>query len=173
MTHSRTNRWLVLATLAALVAAPVHAGVAQEERGPAVALAGGVFQYDLSGTGNTPFAAVRVEVPLTSYLLVEPGAAYTNYEAQFGDRISIFIPEVQLQLQTPTRVVRPFLGVGAGGAFAWGGGDSDTQLTLSAGAGVRVRVSEPWWARAELRLRSIDPWHGAAAEWTVGLARRF
>jgi hypothetical protein len=68
-------------------------------------------------------------------------------------------------------LLRPFLGGGLGVAFAWAGGATATDLTVSAGAGLRVRLAELWSGRAELRVRSIDPFHGTVAEWTLGIAR--
>ena len=136
-------------------------------------LAGGAFQYDLSGVGTTGFGALRVELPLTRFVLVEPGLTYARYTPQFADfAASLLFPEVQLQVQTAGRV-RPFLGAGLGPAFAWGGGASETELSLSGGAGVRADISPSWGARAELRIRAIDPFTGTAAEWTAGISRRF
>jgi hypothetical protein len=76
-------------------------------------------------------------------------------------------------VQYPGRVLRPFLGAGLGLSYAWGGGASATDLTLTGGIGTRVRLTEVWGARAELRARSIDPFHNTIAEWTLGVARRF
>jgi hypothetical protein len=74
--------------------------------------------------------------------------------------------------QLPGRAIRPFVGSGLGVAFAWRGGASALDLTLSAGASVRVKLLGPWKGRAELRVRSIDPFHNTVAEWTFGIARQ-
>lgn len=147
---------------------------AQSSSGRAVAVVGGMAQYDLSGTGTIGFMGTRIELPVGRFVIVEPALTYSRYTPQFSDvATSLLFPEVQLQAQMPTRLVRPFVGVGIGPAFAWDAGQSDTDLSLSGGAGARFRLSELWGARAELRVRAIDPFHGSIVEWTVGFARGF
>jgi hypothetical protein len=166
--------------LAALPLAAGAQGVREDGRGHssaapdrALAVVGGAFQYDLSGTGTTGFGGVRLEWPLARYFLAEPGLTYARYTPQgVGGAVSLLFPEVQLQLVRPGGLLRPFVGVGAGPALALGGGASESELALSAGAGLRMRLAPEWSGRAELRLRAIDPWTGSAAEWTIGLARR-
>jgi hypothetical protein len=142
-------------------------------QGRALAVVGGAWEYDLSGTGTTGFGGLRLELPVGRLLVIEPGLTYARYSTQFDQGVNYLLPEVQAQLQAPGRWVRPFLGAGLGLAYAWAGGANATDLTLSGSAGVRVRLSELWSARAELRARSIDPFHGTVAEWTLGVARRW
>jgi Outer membrane protein beta-barrel domain len=163
----------VLSVLLLASAIAPHAADAQvQPSGRALAAAGGVVQYDLSGTGTTAFGAVRLELPLTSVVLLEPGLSFSRYDAQFGSSVSLLFPEVQLQVQG-RGVVSPYLGVGVGPAFAFAEGQSATDLSLSGALGLRVRVDPQWRIGGELRIRAIDPFHGTTAEWGLGVSRRF
>jgi hypothetical protein len=142
-------------------------------QGRALALVGGAWEYDLSGTGTSGFGGLRLELPVNRLLVIEPGLTYARYSTQFELGVNYLLPEIQAQLQVPGRWVRPFLGGGLGLAYAWAGGATATDLTVSGSAGARVRLAELWSARAELRARSINPFHGTVAEWTLGIARRF
>jgi Outer membrane protein beta-barrel domain len=166
----RRHLALVPGVLGMLVLATPLTGLAQER---ALGVVGGVWEYDLSGTGTTGFGGLRLEWPLHRVFLVEPALTYSRYTAQFGTAVNYLIPEVQGQVQYPGRVLRPFLGAGLGLSYAWADGASATDLTLTAGVGTRVRVTEFWSVRGELRARSIDPFHATIAEWTLGVARRF
>lgn len=158
--------------LLANAAAPDATDAQVAQRGRALAVAGGVVQYDLSGTGTTGFGAARLEVPLTSVVLLEPGLTFSRYDAQFGSSVSLLFPEVQLQLQG-RGVVSPYIGVGVGPALAFAEGESDTELSLSGALGLRVRVDPQWRIGGELRIRAIDPFAGTTAEWGLGVSRRF
>lgn len=159
-----------LGALGMLVLAVPHLSSAQER---ALAVVGGAWEYDLSGTGTTGFGGLRLEWPVNRVVLLEPALTYARYTSQFGVGINYLIPELQGQVQLPGPVLRPFIGGGLGMSFAWRGGASATDLTLSAGVGTRIRLAELWSARAEFRARSIDPFHSTIAEWTLGIARRF
>ncbi len=87
--------------------------------------------------------------------------------------VSLLFPEMQLQLVRPHGLLRPFLGAGAGLSLDSRDTAPGGELAPSAGAGFRMLLAPNWSGRAELRLRAIDPWTGSAAEWTLGLARRF
>jgi len=164
-----------LASTAVMLAALSSATGAQglDGSGRALGIVGGAFQYDLSGTGTTGFGGVRLEWPIASYVIVEPGLTYARYTTQGGTGVSLLFPEIQLQVTRPVGRVRPFIGIGAGPVVAFGGDDSETELGLSGGVGLRTRVAPDWSARAELRLRAINPWTGSAAEWTLGLSRHY
>lgn len=142
-------------------------------QGRALALVGGAWEYDLSGTGTSGFGGLRLELPMDRFLVIEPGLTYARYSTQFALAVNYLLPEIQVQLQIPGRRVRPFLGGGLGLAYAWAAGANATDLSLSGSAGARVRLTGLWSARAELRVRSIDPFHGTVAERTLGIARRF
>ena len=85
--------------LLASAVAPDSTQAQVQQSGRALAVVGGVVQYDLSGTGTTGFGAARLEVPLTSVVLLEPGLSFSRYDAQFGSSVSLLFPEVQIQLQ--------------------------------------------------------------------------
>lgn len=159
--------------LAIAAAAPAEA---QDEMTPSAALVGGVFQYDLSGTGAVPFGGVRLFLPLHAWIAVEPAITYAAYESEADDEIPLLVPEVQLQGRLESGRVDPFLGIGIGGAFDLRknrGGKELVVSSYSAGAGARVRLGRGWSGRAELRLRAVDGFAGSVAEWTLGIARAF
>lgn len=169
--NGRRIAWTSVLLLLPLLSVP--APVSAQTYAPRVdlALVGGAWQYDLSGTGTTWFAGARAALPLGGPLLIEPGLTYARYTTQGGTASNLLFPEAQLQVELLRDRYRPFLGVGAGPAFISGGG-SNTELSLTASAGLRAQITPLWGVRGELRVRSIDPWVGTAAEWTVGLSRR-
>lgn len=167
----RWLRWLsviMLATAAVSASRPAQA----QEAGPAIAVVGGLSQYDLSGTGDTFFAAVRVEAPLSSIVLVEPGLTFSRYDTQGGSTVSLLFVDMQLQLQG-RGVLSPYIGAGGGPAFAFREGRTDIQLSLSAALGLRYRIKQVWRVGGELRVRAIDPFAGNTAEWGLGVSRQF
>ena len=84
----------------------------------AAGLVAGVSQFDLSGTGTTALVGARLETELQRWLVAEGALGYFRPQEQFPERSTYAIPEVQLQVQYPGRVVRPYLGVGGGYVFA-------------------------------------------------------
>lgn len=136
-------------------------------------LTAGPSQYDLSGTGTAPFAAVRVMVPVHPVLSVEPSLGWMSYDSQFDDRTTLWFPEGQLVLHPWAGRVRPYLGAGAGVALVSGPGDDDIETTLSAALGALFDLNETWGVRGELRIRAVDPWVGTTADWGLGVTRRF
>ena len=175
MTHPA--RTLVPAALlaAALAAAPARGQTALAPR-PAVSVAAGVSQFDLSGTGTAPVVSARVDYPLGRALIAEGGVAVARPDQQFGARTTLVVPEVGLQLQYPARLA-PYVGVGTGAAIDFRGsenGGTDADLTLSGAAGVRAWVTDRVGLRGELRVRGIGRnFAGSTAEWTAGAAIRF
>jgi hypothetical protein len=165
----RIHRTLVGLALASVVFLPA-VGSAQI---PRLGIAGGVTQFDLSGTGSTPFGAVRVELPLAMFILEGSVGAFRPQE-QLGERRTYIIPEGQLQWQLFPTIIRPYLGVGGGWVRAIAGPDPHNQDgTVSASAGVRAGLpGMPFTIRAELRVRGIGTgFKGSAAEWTIGLSK--
>jgi outer membrane protein with beta-barrel domain len=155
---------------AVLLLAPTVSRSAAAQR-TALAVVGGAWEYDLSGTGTSGFGGLRLEMPVGRLLVVEPGLTYARYSPQFGGHVNYLIPELQVQVQVPGRV-SPFLGGGLGLSYAWASGAHATDLSLSGSVGTRVRLTELWGARAEFRARSIDPFHNTIVEWTLGISRR-
>jgi hypothetical protein len=170
----RTALVAVPAVLAAAVPALARAQRADVVGRPAVSVGGGVFQYDLSGTGTVPMLAARVELPLARYALVEGGVVAARPERQSAGRETFVAPEAQLQLQLPLGRFAPYLGAGAGAALRSGGGRTDSDLTVSGAGGVRAWLTDRTGLRGELRVRGIGTrFTGSAAEWTLGVSRRF
>lgn len=137
---------------------------------PSVSVMGGISQYDLSGTGTTPFAAARLTVPLL-FAVAEGSIGIMRPDEQSGTHTYI-IPEVQLQWQLFPLLVKPYVGIGAGMFQAISGPGTHTSVfTGSASAGIRVAVPVIGAGlRAELRVRGIGSGFGSsAAEWTAGL----
>jgi hypothetical protein len=167
----RRYQWLSAMVLAAM--APFRSSPAQTpDAAQAFSLVGGLMQYDLSGTGNAFFAAARVELPLSSIVLLEPGLTFSQYDADFGSEVSLLFGDVQLQLQGRGGL-SPYIGVGVGPAFAFTRGESATELSVSGALGLRVRLDPRWRIGGELRIRAIDPFAGTTAEWGLGVSRRF
>ena len=163
-------------TMGVLFASPVAAQSVGAD-GPSVSVHAGASQFDLSGTGTAPVFALRAAFPLNSVIRVEGSVGLSRPEQQFqADPTSLWTPELQVQFSVPGQV-SPFLGVGGGVAFETGrdsGFDPGTRVTASASGGVRVQVADRWGLIGELRVRGIgDAFQGSAAEWTVGVSRRF
>ena len=97
-----------VAVLAFLTGVTPQIGVGQ---GRALALVGGAWEYDLSGTGTSGFGGLRLELPVDRFLVIEPGLAYANYSTQFEQGVNYLLPEIQAQIQVPGRWVRPFLAI--------------------------------------------------------------
>ena len=165
--------WWVAAALTSWAA---DAG-AQEIPPPAVAVVAGVAQYDLSGTGDETFIALRIDLPMAEYLYVEPSFGYMSYESQGEEDIRHLSAEVQVQGSWPLGRWRPYLGVGAGGFFdlrKQRGGSDLVQPAFSGATGLRVDLPSGFGARAELRVRGIETgFTGTVAEWGAGLSRSF
>ena len=139
----------------------------------AVGVVAGASQFDLSGTGTAGLLGARVEAELRRWLVAEGAVGFFRPGEQFGGRASYAIPEAQLQVQFPGRVVRPYLGAGGGYVFASGGGDAEG--TASGAGGLRVALPGAGLdARGELRVRGIgQSFAGSTAEWTLGVGYRF
>lgn len=143
---------------------------------PALSLSAGISQFDLSGTGTTSIIALRGEYPLVPVLLIEGGVTIARPQQALGERGTLLMPELQLQLQLPRRVA-PFIGLGTGfahdGVVARYGGDAN-RITFSGAAGLRAAITRQVGLRAELRVRYIGTgFNGSTADWTLGAGWRF
>jgi len=151
--------------------------VAGQASAQSIAVSSGVFNYDLSGTGNTASIAVSADWGIIGNWLVEGGLTYARPSQQFGERTNFFLPEAQVQHQFPIGRFAPFVGGGLGAAIdvrdeLFGGTRKD--LALSAGGGVRVTLTETVGARADFRLRGIgSDFSGSVAELRGGIYWRF
>ena len=174
---TRTIRLAGVCTVLALGALAAPAARAQEIPAPAVELVAGWARYDLSGTGTTPFAAVRADLPMTTWLYAELSFATLRYTSQGGDRIRHLATEVQVQGSYPIGRFHPYLGAGAGGFFdlrKQRSGADFARPTLSGAGGVRVALPYGFGARVELRIRGIGSGGEATTdEWGVGVSHTF
>lgn len=138
----------------------------------AVAVLGGVTQYDLDGVGEAPLVSIRGSSSLDRPIVFEGALSYFTYFTQVQGHIWHVLPEVQVQWQYVHSNLRPYVGMGLGASHGRSGEASTTDLTLSVAGGLRVPVSQAWSLMGELRVRSIDPWTGTTADIGVGIVGR-
>jgi hypothetical protein len=170
MSRSHRRHLVRLAAAAFAVALIALPATAQQIRPrSAIGIAGGVAQFDLSGTGTAPFAALRVDHELTSWLILDGALGVLRPEEQITDRRTFLIPDAQLQLQLANGTIRPYLGAGVGYMKAVSG-LSRSYGIFSGSGGARVSVSPLFDLRGELRVTGAA---ATLAQWTLGLARRF
>ena len=160
-----------------LVVANTLAAQGQQEPTPArlthsVSVVAGVSQWDLSGAGTSPITGLRVDTELRRWLVGEAALGLFRPDEQFSQNNTYIIPEVMVQLQIPTRVFRPYIGVGTG---TFSGGGRGNSLTVAGATGFRISVPNTRVdVKAELRARAIEQSLSAsAAEWTFGGGYRF
>lgn len=147
-----------------------------------VSFAVGASQFDASGTGTAPIAAIRAATPLVGrWLLGEVSLSYASLDEQFSTtNTRVGVGEGQLQAQFPVTRVRPYVGLGGGWLhyFSNAEGRSAATPTLSGAAGLRIPFASALMLRGELRVRY---WEGGgssgfvngAAEFTGGIGYRF
>ena len=167
----------VLSCALALAARPAAAQSGDVDLRPprpryAVALVGGIAEYELAGTSTTTLVGTRVEAELRPWLVIEGALGYHRSGGDVTRSSRLTIPEVQMQLQLPEGPVRPYVGFGAGYAFGQG---QDSEGTRSGAIGVRVPLpSTRVDLRGELRVRGVGSTSGTSSrEWTVGAGYRF
>jgi hypothetical protein len=175
-----TNRTRLSAFCALSVFSAISAGAQTSTR--EISLAVGASQFDASGTGTAPLAAIRAAAPLVGqWLLGEISLSYASLDEQFSTTDTrVGVGEGQLQAQVPAVRVRPYVGLGGGWLhyFTNAAGRSSATPTVSASAGLRIPIASALLLRGELRLRS---WKGggssgfvnSAAEFTAGMGYRF
>jgi hypothetical protein len=159
-----------LAIALALTAVPA---MGQSGRPPIEsALLLGPSPYDLSGTGTGFAVNAGVAVPvLRQVLLLEPSLGIFTYTSQFGNREHWLFPELGLQAQARVGAVRPYLGGGIGAGTVGLSGPARWKFTLHGLAGVRAHLSGRWGIRGEMRIRSVDPFHGNTVDFGLGVTR--
>lgn len=180
ITSSAFSAFLVLSAI------PVAAQTATRELSFAI----GASDFDASGTGTAPTAAIRVATPLIGeWMLGEVSLSYAPLDEQFSTKTRAAVGEGQLQAHLPAARVlyrifafraRPYVGLGGGWVhyFNNAAGRSATAPTVSGAVGVRMALASPLVLRGEFRLRS---WKGggssgfvnSAAEYTAGIGYRF
>ena len=160
--------------VATLITVLTFGGVAsaQERDRWNVGLAGGVVNFDLSGTGNTIGTAIRAERALSPLFGLEVGALLARPDEQSGTS-TLIAPEALLRAIWTKGRFSPT--VGAGGGFVMRRGPARTRWepSAAAAAGLRVRLTEQVSAQGEMRLRGIgEHFVGTTAEWTFGFIWR-
>lgn len=147
---------------------------AQRSRGPGgeTAFLAGLSPYDLNGTGTGFAASIGLATRLTRrVLIIEPGIGYFTHRTQFGRRSHWLFPELSLQAEAPLGTIRPFIGGGLGAGTNSLGSPNQLKFTLHAVGGFRLRLTQDWGARAEVRIRSVDPWSGHTLDTLFGITR--
>lgn len=170
MSRSHRHHLVPLAVAAIAVSLIAFPATAQRIRPRSeIGIAGGVAQFDLSGTGTAPFAALRVDRELTPWLILDGALGMLRPDEQVVERRTYLIPEAQLQLQFASGTIRPYLGAGVGYMKAISGAPRSYGI-FSGSGGARVSVSPLVDVRGELRVTGVS---ATLAQWTLGLARRF
>lgn len=149
-----------------------RSAAAQQEVRTETSLLLGPAPYELSGTG-TGFAA---KLGVTSRLgrgifLIEPSIGYFAYTTQFGGRSQWIFPELGVEAEGRLGSARPYLGAGIGAGFETRAGPNQVEFTMHAAGGLRLRLGGTWGARAEARLRSVDPFSGRTIDVGLGITR--
>jgi hypothetical protein len=170
MSRPRHPHHVRLATAAfVLMLAALPASAQRTRPRSEIGVAGGVAQFDLSGTGTAPFAALRLDRELTSWLVLDGALGLLRPDEQVTERRTYLIPEAQLQVQLANGMIRPYLGAGVGYMKAVSGAPRSYGI-FSGSGGARVSVSPLVDVRGELRVTGVS---ATLAQWTLGLARRF
>ena len=163
--------WLVLATMATLCC--VTSAHAQRENTEVCFSVGPAF-YDLSGTGTGIELATGFALrPTSRILVIEPGVSFFTYERDGGERSRWLFYEVSFQAEGRAGQLRPYAGAGFGGGLETVGSDRQSDLTLHLAGGTRIDFGDGYLVRAELRLRSVDPFTGSVAFLGFGFGWRF
>ena len=175
-----TNRIAFSAFSALLLSSAIPVGAQTGTR--EVSFAVGVSQFDASGTGTAPMAAIRGALLVGRWMLSEISLSYASLDEQFSTtNTRVGVGEAQLQAQLPATRIRPYLGLGGGWLhyFNNAAGRSATTPTISGSVGLRVPVTSAVLFRGELRLRSwksggtSSGFHNNAAEFTAGMGYAF
>ncbi len=175
------RRAILPASALLLAAAAFTPAQAQIEARPTISVHRGIFDYDLAGAGTVRHFAARAELPIASKVLVEGSLGYSRPGPRPEERVTVLTPEVQAQFQYPIGRIAPYVGIGGGTLMALPGDAQDkleTELAVSVAGGVRVQLVERLGARAELRVRGVEPkgegahFTGSTTELTAGLSWR-
>jgi hypothetical protein len=172
----RALRWNVLWFILG-AAGPEQVRAQREVPFAQLALLGGQLHYRLQEPRNDAMLALRLAAPLVPlgprHWLVEPGVSYGWYKGSSGQRRHVLVTEVQLQVQSGTWPLQPYLGIGGGLGFTHVDSTMQARLTLSASAGVRADLMESLGVLGELRLRRLALFRDWTREVTIGLYASF
>ena len=170
-------RVAALSLFLACLASSISAQTSRHE----ISIAAGASQFDASGTGTAPLAAIRLSGPIaSSWLLGDLSLSYASLDEQFSTvNTRTGVAEGQVQAQWPAIHFRPYIGIGGGWLhyFNNDAGRGATARTASGSVGLRVAASSTLVLRGEMRLRTWDSgnsgFHNNAAEFTAGVGFAF
>jgi hypothetical protein len=150
-----------------------QSAVAQSTERPwQVSVAAGPMSWDASGTGDTYAAAARAARDIkTRWLGVELGGTIAGLDEQFsGATTRVLAVDAQLQLQTPTYRVQPYLAAGPS-LFTYltqARGRDLVEPGYTVGAGIRARVTPRLGFVLDARVRGWD--FEQATDFTVNVS---
>lgn len=175
-------------SVCAAVCAPTGASAQEASLLPAprVGVTAGAFLRDgFHGEGSSTLFGLRVRLPLSSLVVVEPGASFTSFTPDTAgvpdaspDDVQLLLLDFQLQFQLsvdafgPDRL-RPWVGAGLGAAadFRDDRGTTDFLMgTLSGSLGASFDLGERLSLLAEVRIRAMDELDRRATDAVLGLA---
>lgn len=163
------NTLFTLSLITALFVLPESVHAQSPLRPHQVALTGGLFNYDLSGTGNSPSFGFSANWRIARNWLIENGVGFAFPFEQFDRRTKYMLLEAQVQREWSRRHASLFVGGGAGSGFDFRDGTiSGTQIdfSLSAGGGVRADLTQAYGVRTEFRVHTLGS--GSLAELRFG-----
>lgn len=135
----------------------------------------GASEYDLGGHHTAELAALLVDKPLNTFVVVEGSLpildderSASSFVGPISPRVSALLPEVSLQLELPLGLVRPYVGGGPGAALRLDGpGSSD--FTAHVAGGIRVPIARHAKIQAEVRRRFSSKWAKWTMDYTLGV----
>jgi len=170
-------KWPTRVAALLLAGVVLPSAVSARQQGPSseIGVMIGASRYELSPTafgGSTgtgfSFNAGFTLALIRRVVLLEPSLGYSTVTTEFGKHTSWIFPELTAQVQRTYGRVRPYVGAGIGTGTQGLTGPTHWKFTLLGLGGVRVHVGGLWGVRAEVRLRSVDPWSGHTAGFGVG-----
>lgn len=156
-------------SVSALVLGLALAVLPQDLLGQTVSLSAGAAPYDLSGTGTSAIAAVRLDVQTVSWLSIQGGSSYFWYTTQAAESVAMLIPEIGVMAGVAGTPL--YLGAGVGHTVLAKGSWPEA-VTLYAALGADIEDRGGWGLRPEARIHSVDPWAGTIVAITFGVRRR-
>ena len=164
------SKLLTAALVVATLATPTARAAAQVNHFH-FSVVGGVSHYDFSHIGNSPFGAIRADIP---WAMIVTEGSLGIFEARQGTiaKSTFLVPEVQFQYQFAPMRIRPYIGLGGGWlATLTGPADHWWRATGSASVGARVTIpTTSMGVRGEVRFRGVGGGidGGNAVEYTLG-----
>ena len=132
-----------------------------------LAISLGPAQYDLSDTGWSGAFGAHLQRAPRPWLRLDAGTGFFTYSPQFGDQVTMLLPEVGAAFQA-SGPVPIYLGIGLGHTVVVTGGQRNAATAYSA-LGLSIPGRGGLAFRPELRVRLID-WGAAIAEYTMALS---